>query len=408
MEDENLDLNEDFEAMLNETFHDGFKYYNVGEKVTGTIVSLGDDALLVDIGQRSEASISLADFTPEELAGMKIGDSVEATVVRFGGGVTVLSRSVGGRGADMSTVNMAREANLPIEAKVTGSNKGGFTATIGNIRAFIPISQIELGQAGPAENYVGRVFQFKVIEVREHEAVLSRAALLREEQAVEREHILAELKPGKMIPAHVVKVEKFGVFVDVGGGIHALVPVSELGWHGRDEILAGMEIGRELTVEITRVEEKDGRPRISATLRNPDDDPWIGAATALKEGMTVHGRVTRLMNFGAFVEILPGVEGLVHVSEIAIAKRIRHPGDVLSIGDSVEASILKIDQASRRIGLSIKALQTAPEKAAPTVDPDAVMEKELVKRYTAAPGQRDREPAGETAFSIALRKAGKR
>ncbi len=408
MKDENEELKEDFEAMLNETFQDGFKYYEVGERVTGTIVSVGDGALLVDIGQRSEASLVLEDFTPEELAGMKIGDQVEACVVKFSGGATVLSRAVGGRGADMSTVNMAREAGLPIEAKVTGANKGGFTASIGNIRAFIPISQIELGQAKPAEEYVGRVFKFRVIEVREHEAVLSRAALLREEQAAERERVLAELKPGRTVAATVVKVEKFGVFVDVGGGIHALVPVSELGWHGRDEILAGMEPGRELTVEITRVEEKDGRPRISATLRNPDEDPWLSAPGELKEGMTVRGRVTRLMNFGAFVEILPGIEGLVHVSEIAAAKRIRHPGDVLGIGDAVEAQILKVDAATRRISLSIKALQPKPEKAAPTVDPDAALEAEMVRKYSATPGHRDAAPSGETAFSIALRKAMKK
>ena len=406
--DEHEEIREDFEAMLNETFHDGFKFYEIGEKVTGTIVSVGDGALLVDIGQRSEASLGMEDFTPEELAEMKIGDTIQASVVKFSGGTTVLSRSVGGRGADMSTVNMAKEAGLPIEAKVTGSNKGGFTVTIGNIRGFVPFSQIELGQAKPAEEYIGRVFKFKVIEVREHEAVLSRAALLREEQAEERERVLAGIKPGKTVTGSVVKVEKFGVFVDIGGGINALVPVSELGWHGRDEILAGMEVGRELTVEIARVEEKDGRPRISATLRNRDEDPWLTAADSLKEGLTINGRVTKLMNFGAFVEVLPGVEGLVHVSEIAAARRIRHPGDVLAIGDLVEASILKIDHSSRRISLSIKALQPVPEKTAPTANPDAAIEAEMVRKYSAAPGHREKETVGETAFSLALKKAMKK
>jgi len=405
MKDENEDQVEDFESMLNETFTDGFKFYEIGERVKGTIVSAGDGALLVDVGQRSEASIGVENFTPEELATMKVGDTIEACVVKFSGGTTILSRAIGGRGADMSTVNMAREANLPIEAKVTGSNKGGFTVTIGNISGFVPISQMEIGPALAPEEYVGRVFQFKVLEVRDHEAVLSRAALLREEQAAERERVLAETKPGKMVNGKVVRVEKFGVFVDLGGGLHALVPISELGWHNRDEILAGMEVGRELTIEIARVEEKDGRPRISATLRNPDDDPWLSAPTSIKEGLTVHGRVTKLMNFGAFVEIQPGIEGLVHVSEIAVARRIRHPGDVLAIGDMVEASVLKIDPSTRRISLSIKALQPVPEKAATTVHPDDAIEAEMIKKYSPAARRQEPEPTGETAFSLALKKA---
>jgi small subunit ribosomal protein S1 len=401
---------EDFEAMLNETFGagKGFSYYELGDRVKGTIVSLGDGTLLVDIGQRSEASIAMAEFSPEELAAMKIGDQIEACVVNIGRGATVLSKAIGGRGADMSSINMAREAGLPIEAKVTGNNKGGFTVSIGPVRGFVPISQMELGQALAPEEYVGKVFQFRIIEVRDHEAVLSRAALLREEQAAERERVLAALKPGLTVTGRVVKVEKFGVFVDVGGGLHALVPVSELGWHGRDEILAGMTVGSEITVEITAVGEKDGRPRISASMRSRQEDPWITASDTIREGMTVQGRVTRLMNFGAFVEIQPGVEGLVHVSEIAVGRRIRHPGDVLSIGDVVEASVLKVDHQARRISLSIKALQPVPEKAAPEKNPDAEIEAEMIRKYSPSARPRADEPQGETAFSIAMKKALKR
>jgi small subunit ribosomal protein S1 len=391
--------------MLNETFHEGFKYYSVGDRISGIVVSVGDDALLVDIGQRSEASMGIGEFQPEELAGMKIGDTIEACVIKFSGGSAVLSRAVSSRGADLSSIIMAKQANLPIEGKITGNNKGGFTVSVGNVRGFVPFSQMELGQAAPADEYTGKVFNFKVLETRGHEVVLSRAALLREEQAEERERMLKSLKPGMFITGPVVKVEKFGVFVDIGGGINALVPISELGWHNKEEILAGMTAGTELTVCIAAVGEKDGRPRISATLRNPDMDPWLTAAESIKEGTTVTGKVTRLMAFGAFVEILPGIEGLVHVSEIAAARRIRHPGDVLSSGDMVEASVLKIDHSARRISLSIKALQPAPERAESPAKPGDDVDAEVLKKYTPPAVRKQVEPTGETAFSLAMKKA---
>ncbi|HNU68383.1 MAG TPA: S1 RNA-binding domain-containing protein [Myxococcota bacterium] len=407
MSEEEVFAAEDFEAMLNESFPsgDGFNYFQVGDKVRGTVVSVGDGTLLVDIGQRSEASIAMEDFTPEELAAMKVGDVIEANVVKFAGGATVLSRSIGGRGADMSAIRMAKEADLPIEAKVTGHNKGGFTVEIGPVRGFVPISQMEIGPALAPEQYIGRVFRFKVIEAREHEAVLSRASLLRQEMAEERGRILSSLAVGQTVAATVVKVEKFGVFVDIGGGVHALVPVSELGWHGRDEILGGMEPGRELNVEISRIEQKDGKPRISASLRSRQDDPWNSIDEVAREGMTVAGKVTRLMNFGAFVEIAPGIEGLVHVSEIAAGRRVRHPGDVLSIGQRVEASVRKIDHAARRIALSIKALAPVPEMTVSEVDPDAAENAAIIARYSPSAPKQEDAPKGETAFSLALKKA---
>ena len=402
---------EDFGSLLDETFRDGdgFAFYNVGDRVKGTIVSLGNGSLLVDIGQRSEASIGMENFTPEELAGMQIGDSIEASVIKFSGGGAILSKSIGGRGADMSTIRMAKEANLPVEAKVTGHNKGGFTVSVGPVRGFVPISQMEIGPALDPAEYEGQVFSFLVMEVREQEAVLSRAGLLRREQAAQREEVLAGLKPGLMVHAKVVKVEKFGIFVDVGGGLHALVPISEIGWHGKDEILAGMAPGMEMDVEITAVGEKEGRPRISASLRKAEDDPWISASGEIREGMTVTGRVTRLMAFGAFVEIIPGIEGLVHISEISSGKRIRHPGDVLSIGQAVEARILKVEDATRRIGLSIKVLQPSMEPDAQSADPDAAIQKEILKKYSpSSAATTEQDSGGETAFSIAMKKAFKK
>ena len=244
MSEEEVFAAEDFEAMLNESFPsgDGFNYFQVGDKVRGTVVSVGDGTLLVDIGQRSEASIAMEDFTPEELAAMKVGDVIEANVVKFAGGATVLSRSIGGRGADMSAIRMAKEADLPIEAKVTGHNKGGFTVEIGPVRGFVPISQMEIGPALAPEQYIGRVFRFKVIEAREHEAVLSRASLLRTGDGRGTRTYPFGL-PWARRWRRRSKVEKFGVFVDIGAECTPWCRFLELGWHGRDEILSGMELG---------------------------------------------------------------------------------------------------------------------------------------------------------------------
>lgn len=396
------DDREDFEALLNQSFGKGFAFLTPGDRITGRVVGLGQGSLLVDVGQRCEGVVLREEFTDEELAGMQIGDPVEVYVVRVTGTGAVLSRAMKARGMDLEAFQEAARSGVPVEGKVEAENKGGYSVELsGGAKGFVPHSQIEYGfgpRKAPAE-HVGQTYQFRVLEVRGRDVILSRAALQREQVEAEREKILAGLREGLLVQAPVVKTESFGVFVDLGGGVNALVPMSELSWSRSDEVKAGLKPGDVLTVKILRVETKDGRPRISASLKQAGENPWTAAADELVEGRTVRGRVTRLVAFGAFVEVLPGIEGLLHVSEMAVG-RVRGPGDVVKPGQEVEVMITSVDRNARRVGLSLKALEVAKD----------AIPAETLARFQAPPSgtRAAEETRGMTAFELAMKRAEER
>jgi len=266
------------------------------------------------------------------------------------------------RNLDLEGLNEAARSGVPVDGRVTGQNKGGFeVALTGAAHGFVPFSQIEYGMKQPPETYIDQTLRFRVMEVRGHDVILSRAALQREEVEANREKLLATLKVGDTLQAPIVKIEAFGVFVDIGGGVNALVPMSEISWTRADEAKAAMVPGQMLSVKIMRIEQKDGRPRISASIKAAGTDPWVEAQNDLIPGRTVRGKVTRLMPFGAFVEVLPGVEGLIHVSEMTGKKRINNPSEVVKAGDEVTVAITTFDPVTRRVGLSLKALEATDD-----------------------------------------------
>ncbi len=398
----------EFEQLLAQTMPKSFQRYSPGDMVQARIVELGKNALLLDVGQRAEGTMDLQDFTPEELQALSLGDMVEGRVVRFSGGQVVLSRALKARNLDLDAMTEASKSGLPVEGKVSATNKGGYTVDLpGQARGFVPFSQMDFARL-PPETFVGQTFRFRVLEVRGRDVILSRTSLLKEEQAADRERLLEEIAEDQLRTVTVVKHETFGVFVNLGGGINALVPQSEISWT-RGE--APPPVGAQITVKIMRVEKGGERPRISASLRQAGDNPWSDVSDRLMVGSTVRGRVTRLTTYGAFVEVPGGLEGLLHISEITGKKHIRSASELLKPGQEIDVSVLTVDPVARRVSLSLKALEAKEEEVDPEVKSRFVVEggEGRERRWTqAAPAAAPSAPAGPTAMAEALRRAQER
>ena len=384
---------DEFARLLEETGKDEVAPLAAGERVQGRIVALGETSFLVDVGQRSEASVAREDFTAEELAAVKVGDVFEFHVRAADGAGIKLARAASARNMNLEELTEAMKANLPVEGRVTSENKGGFTVDLKGLRGFVPFSQIDYGPAKPATEYVGQTFRFKILEIRGKDVVLSRSAIVREEVERQRAQLLAELAEGQTRPATVVKVERFGVFVDLGAGIHALAPSFELGWGNQDEVKATLNVGDTVNVRVLKIDQEKGRPRVSVTMRFAEDDPWRGAAETLAVGRKVQGKVSRLAPFGAFVEVAPGIDGLLHISAIAADRRLNHPSDVLKVGQTIEVEVVAVDAGARRVSLS----QKGPAEGA--------IDDETRAKYLGPSAKASADEGGETLMAQALKKA---
>jgi small subunit ribosomal protein S1 len=267
-----------------------------------------------------------------------------------------LSKAIKARGAE--AVEILRDAfknQIPVEGRVAAVNKGGFEVEISGLRAFCPISQMELRYCEKPDEHVGARYQFRIMEIKERgkNIVVSRRALLQEEHEKKLQETLAALKPDLELEGQVTKLTEYGAFVDIGG-VEGMVHVSEV---SRARIGHPSEIlqpGQKVRVKILKMEpDKKGRQKISLSMKALEPDPW-DLEIPFQEGDVISGKVSRLADFGAFVEIIPGLDGLVHRSEISYEK-VSHPSRVLNVGDTVQVRVLKIDEPNRKVSLSIKA-----------------------------------------------------
>lgn len=343
----------------------------VGEKVTGTIFQLGAETAFATLTSKHEAMIDLDELKDEEgILRFGVGDTVEAYVIEAGAKGIYLSKSLPKGMATLEMLANARSTGIPVDGLVLAVNKGGLEVAIGDVRAFCPVSQIDVHFVEKPEHLVGEKHKFKVIEVRGKKVVVSRRALMEEEQkarAIETRKSLAE---GKVVKGKITHLRDFGAFVDLGG-IEGLIPVSEIS-HVRiarpSEVL---KTGDEVEVEVLRIEAANPtspdkakhKERITLSMRARQEDPWKLAVAELKEGDRLQGKVVRLQPFGAFVELRPGVDGLIHISALS-DRRIAHPKDVVKVGQEVPVVIERIDPAEKKIGLRL-VREEAEEQAAP-------------------------------------------
>ncbi|MBD3161920.1 MAG: S1 RNA-binding domain-containing protein [Candidatus Eisenbacteria bacterium] len=328
----------------------------VGEKVRGKILSIGDEDCFVDFGGRSEATIAIAALrnSDGEMTA-SVGDEIEAYVVSNDDGVVLDTSFTAPPSEALEKLREAHTAELPVTGKVTGVNPGGIEVDLSGVRAFCPISQIDIGFTPDPSSYVGKSVDFRILEFGEggRRIVVSRKMLLQKKKEEEAARIRESLHVGEVRDGTVVRMESFGAFVDLGG-IDGMVHVSEISHDRVRQPSDVLKVGQTVRVQVLEIgKDAKGRDRISLSIKATRQDPWIDVAHQLEVGSVVTGTVVRLTDFGAFVRLLPGVEGLLHVSEIR-DERVDHPRDALKEDETVEVRVLGIDTRRRRISLSMR------------------------------------------------------
>ena len=364
--------NENPDAGEEQSFEELFESYTngmnediqVGDRIRGEIISIGRDAIYMDTGTKMDGVVEKAEFLDEdgELP-LRAGDVVELYVVALTESEVRLSKALSGIGG-IEHLKEAFHGRVPVEGKVLETCKGGFRVELLQQKAFCPISQMDINYVETPEDFVGNVCEFLITRFEENgrNIVVSRKKLLAGELEKSRAAFYETLKTGETYTGKVSRILPFGVFVELAPGVDGMVHISELSWsrvESPEELVAA---GDTLTVRVIKVEEGDkkGFKKIGLSAKQALGDPWEAVDTKFAVGSRVTGKVTRCMKFGAFVEIAPGIEGLVHISEMSYTKRVLHPEDEVSKGQPVSVMIKNIDPENRRISLSLKDAEGDP------------------------------------------------
>ncbi|MDH5252691.1 MAG: 30S ribosomal protein S1, partial [Nitrospira sp.] len=324
----------------------------------GRVVVLTKDKVVVDIGYKSEGVILSDQFSPEELQTLKVGDKLQVYIEECedSDGNLVLSKEKADKMKIWEELEKLYNDEKSIEGKIVSRIKGGMMVDIG-VKAFLPGSQIDLHPVRDLDGLVGKTFPLKIIKInhRRGNVVVSRRVLLEETRDKKRQTTLASLKEGQLIQGVVKNITDYGSFIDLGG-IDGLLHITDMSWGRVGHPSELFTVGDKVEVMVLKYDRETGR--ISLGLKQKGSDPWTNVAAKYSIGTRVRGRVVSLTDYGAFVELEPGVEGLVHVSEMSWTHEVRHPSRVVAVGDQVEAAVLNVDPASRKISLGMK--QTAP------------------------------------------------
>jgi small subunit ribosomal protein S1 len=327
---------------------------------SGTVVSVSGDSVLIDYGAKSEGVIARADLL--DSAGnlsVKIGDTFDVAITGYNAeGNATLSRVTGPRPRDWDDLARAFEAREVVAGRVTAMTRGGFTVDVG-ARAFMPASRCGVRDASEMEKLVGQEIRCRIIklDVDDEDVVVDRRAVLEEEASQIRRNALESLEEGAVVRGTVRSLAGYGAFVDIGG-IDGLLHVGDISWARITDPSRELAVGDVLDLKVLKVDKQAGK--ISLGLKQMSPDPRQEAVARLNPGDRVTGDVTRLTDFGAFVEILPGVEGLIHVSEMSWTRRVQRPSDVLKLGERVEAVVLKVDREGGRLSLGLKQVLENP------------------------------------------------
>jgi small subunit ribosomal protein S1 len=341
-----------------------------GAKVSGVITRMSAGYAFVDIGAKNEAMLAVSELTNKEGAlTAAVGDTVSAFVVTDTAGETILSKSLAGRGGTAAVQELydALNEKVPVQGKVTGVAKAGLSVKVLGHRAFCPVSQIEIKFTEDINQYLGKTMDFMITRITEggRNVVVSRIPIL--EVGLEKKiDALAKTAEARFVlKGTITRIADFGLFVDLGD-CEGLVHISEVSWERAENLAGSFALGQQVECIVLGVERRSPlrTSKISLSIKQTMDDPWKTVSTRFAVGQSVQGKVTRLMPFGAFVELVGGIEGLVHVSEMSWIKRVHHPSDVVSAGQEVQVVILAIDETKKTISLSLKDLSSDPWKDA--------------------------------------------
>ena len=351
---------DDFAAMLDASM--GASNALEGNVVHGTVVAVEHDFVIVDVGLKTEGRIPLKEFAmPGVPADLKVGDTVEVFLDRIENahGEAVLSREKARREESWVKLEAAATANQRVTGVIFGRVKGGFTVDLDGATAFLPGSQVDvrpIRDVGPLMNQP-QPFQILKMDRKRGNIVVSRRAVLEEARAEQRSEIVSALKEGQVIDGIVKNITDYGAFVDLGG-VDGLLHVTDMAWRRVNHPSEILKIGETVKVQIVKINQDT--QRISLGMKQLESDPWDGAVAKYPIGANYKGRVTNITDYGAFVELEPGVEGLVHVSEMSWVKKNVHPGKIVSTSQEVEVKVLEVDTSKRRISLGLKQTQENP------------------------------------------------
>jgi small subunit ribosomal protein S1 len=384
-DDENNDEKEESFAAMLDAYSPGLKAkINIGDKIRGKVISIGRDSVFVDTGSKMDGVVDKAELLDKDRQlELEEGDMLELYVVALTDDGIRLSKALSGIGG----YHMLKEAYnkaVPVEGTISETCKGGFRVEILQRRAFCPISQVDINYVEDPSEFVGKTFNFLVttLEERGKNIVLSRRALLAQEQEKSRKAFYETLSVDSELDGLITRAMPYGIFVKLAEGVEGMVHVSELGWSKVAQPEDVVNIGETVRVKIIGIE-PDKRPgllKISLSMKQLTENPWNSADQHFRAGDKILGKVTRCANFGAFVEVAPGIEGLVHISEMSYTKRILKPEDVVSSGETVSVLIKEVDMQNRRLALSIRDAEGDPwvdvtEKYTVGLSIEAVLEK---------------------------------
>lgn len=342
---------EDFAAMFEASVKN--RRFTRGQTIAGTIVAIGPDTSLVNVGGKGEAVIETADLKDhEDDLEFAVGDRVQAIVVGTNKGITLSRKGIRGA-ATLRQLEDAYQARLSVEGKVEAEVKGGYEVRLAGQRGFCPFSQIDTIRTADPAQHVGKTYAFRIIEFKDggKNLVVSRRTLLEEEQKAGAVELRKSIAVGSVVTGRVASVREFGAFVDLGAGVQGLLHVSEMGWSRVTDPSSVVKVGEEITVRVLRIE-ADGE-RIALGLKQLMADPWVAAAASYEVGQVKTGRITRIADFGAFVELEPGVEALAHFSTFAPTGRADAWAKSIAVGQTAPFEVLAIDLDKKRIGVGM-------------------------------------------------------
>jgi small subunit ribosomal protein S1 len=369
---------EDFAKMLEESFAQGSP--QEGAVVKGTVVAIEKDLAVIDVGAKTEGRVALREFTgPGRQADIKIGDTVEVYLERVENalGEAVLSRDKARREESWGKLEKAFNNNEKVQGVIFNQVKGGFTVDLDGAVAFLPRSQVDIRPIRDVSPLMNQPQPFQILKMdrRRGNIVVSRRTVLEETRAEQRQELVQNLEEGQVIDGVVKNITDYGAFVDLGG-IDGLLHVTDIAWRRVNHPTEVLNIGQQVKVKIIKINHETHR--ISLGMKQLQDDPWQGIEAKYPVGARFKGRVTNITDYGAFVELEPGIEGLIHVSEMSWTKKNVHPGKIVSTSQEVDVQILEVDPVKRRISLGLKQTMRNPWEAfVEKYPPGSVIEGEV-------------------------------
>ncbi|MFV0349889.1 MAG: 30S ribosomal protein S1 [Halodesulfovibrio sp.] len=384
MENNNFDADISFEAALEDYLSSDFGDLDEGSIVKGEVVRVSGDYVLVDVNFKSEGQIPSAEFIgPDGKMAIQVGDKVDVFVVRKNEmeGTITLSFEKAKRMQLFDQLEEVQEKESTIKGRIMRRIKGGYTVDLGGVEAFLPGSHVDLRPVPDMDALVNEEFEFRVLKInrRRSNVIVSRRVLLEEERDSKRSELLVNLEEGQIVKGKAKNITEYGVFVDLGG-LDGLLHITDMSWKRIRHPKELVSLGQELELKILSFDKEN--QKVSLGMKQLITDPWQDITTKFPEGARLSGKVTNLVDYGAFVELEPGVEGLVHISEMSWTRKLRHPSQMVRVGDEVEVVILGVDEDKKRISLGMKQVKPNPWEVVAEKYPEGTILEGVIKNIT--------------------------